>query len=193
VAEQFSLFAEAPTEPTDRLFFGIFPSAEVAAHITAVGEAARARLGLKPQLLQESRFHITLIHIGDYVGLPNDAVARAEAAAGAVIAHPFDVRFDRLASFRNGPLVLLGGEDDLAAVVAYRQSLAAAIARTGLKTKSSLTQFKPHVTLLYDRQTLVDEQACPSVEWRAEELVLIHSRLGQTQHIPLGRWPLKGF
>lgn len=133
--DQPSLFADAPVEPTDRLFFGIFPPLEVAAQITAAGETARRRLGLRPALLQESRFHITLIHIGDYVGLPRDAVARAKAAAETVIAQPFEVRFGRMASFRNGPLVLLGAEDDLAALAAYRFSLASAIARTGLKMK----------------------------------------------------------
>jgi 2'-5' RNA ligase len=191
--DQPSLFADVSAEPTDRLFFGIFPPPMVASRIKEVGEAARRRLGLRPAMLQESSFHITLIHIGDYVGLPRDAVARAEAAAEAVIAHPFDVQFDRMASFRNGPLVLLGSENDLAALVSYRQSLAAAIARTGLKTRSSLTQFKPHVTLLYDRQTQIEEQTCPPVAWRADELVLVHSLLGQTTHIALGRWPLKGF
>lgn len=188
---QFSLFDEAP-EPTDRLLFGLFPPPEVAERIGRAGEAARARNGLRGPLLLTERFHITLFHIGDYVGLPRDAVANAEAAATEVVAHPFTVRFDRAASFRNGPFVLLGDEGDLAALQAFRQALGQAIARTGLKMKSSLTQFKPHVTLLYDKAALAPEQPVEPIEWTAREFVLIHSLLGQTRHIPLGRWSLKG-
>ncbi len=193
MSDQFSLFAEAPADPTDRLFFGVFPQASVARTITTMGEALRQRRGLRRPLLQESRFHITLVHIGDYVGLPRDGVGRAEEAARQVIAHPFEVRFDRIASFHNGPVVLLGDESDLAALSAYRQSLMRAIAATGLKTKSNANQFKPHVTLLYDRPTPIEPEPCAPIEWRVEELVLIHSRLRQTLHIPLGRWPLRGF
>ncbi len=191
MAAQFSLFEDAP-EPTDRLLFGLFPPPEVAERITGVGEAARARNGLRGQLLLPERFHITLFHIGDYVGLPRDAVVKAADAAVDVIAHPFTVRFDRVASFRNGPFVMLGDEGELAALQAFRQTLGRAIARTGLKTKSSLTQFKPHVTLLYEKGVAVPEHPVAPVEWTAHEFVLVHSLLGQSRHIPLGRWPLKG-
>ncbi len=179
-------------EPTDRLFFGLFPPPEVAARITVAGEQLRGRNGLRARLLHEERFHITLFHIGDYVGLPCEAVARAGQAAADLVAHPFEVKLDRAASFRNGPFVLLGGEADLAPVLAFRHALGQAIARTGLKTRSSLTQFKPHVTLLYAPGVVVEEQAVAPIQWTAREIVLIHSLLGQTTHIPLGRWPIAG-
>jgi 2'-5' RNA ligase len=47
------------------------------------------------------------------------------------------------------------------------------------------------MTLLYDDRS-VAEQAVETIGWTAREFVLVHSLLGQTRHIPLGRWPLRG-
>jgi 2'-5' RNA ligase len=57
--------------------------------------------------------------------------------------------------------------------------------------KPAPSRFMPHVTLLYDRQT-VDAQGITPVSWRVTEFVLVHSLLGQSRHIVLGRWPLRG-
>jgi 2'-5' RNA ligase len=58
----------------------------------------------------------------------------------------------------------------------------------GVRHKSG-KQFTPHVTLLRDRIS-VPEQEIEPICWTAREFVLVHSLLGQTQHIPLGRWSL---
>jgi 2'-5' RNA ligase len=51
-------------------------------------------------------------------------------------------------------------------------------------------KFTPHVTLLYDDR-MVPEQAVEPISWRVREFVLTHSLLGKTQHVELGRWPLR--
>ncbi len=48
---------------------------------------------------------------------------------------------------------------------------------------------RPHVTMLYDRR-LVAEQTIEPVRWTVGGFTLIHSLLGRTEHIPLGRWAL---
>lgn len=47
----------------------------------------------------------------------------------------------------------------------------------------------PHVTLLYDDRH-VAEHAVDTIRWTVQEFVLVHSLVGQTLYIPLGRWPL---
>jgi len=47
------------------------------------------------------------------------------------------------------------------------------------------------VTLLYD-DCSVAEQAVETICWTAREFVLVHSLIGQTLHVPLARWPLRG-
>ena len=183
----------ARTQPTDRLFFALFPDTAAAARIAQIAGRLRVEHGLSGSPLETGRFHITLHHLGDYHGLPQGVVARALEAGAAVAMAPFDVVFDRVMSFSakpgGRPLILHGG-DGVAAVKAFQQALGVAMAKAGLG-RWVKPQFTPHMTLLYD-DGLVADQAVPPVGWRVHEFVLVHSLLGQTRHIPLARWPLRG-
>jgi 2'-5' RNA ligase len=185
------LALKPPPPPTDRLFFALFPDPVTAARIAETTEDLKRQKGLSGRPLAPERFHITLHHLGDYVGVPESVVAAARAAADSLSSSPFEVSFDRAASFHgradNRPFVLRVGEG-LAGVVAFQQTLGGAMIKAGLRPDRS---FVPHVTLLYDGQ-LVAEQAIGPIGWTVDELVLVHSLLGQTVHVPLGRWPLKG-
>lgn len=182
---------EAAPRPTDRLFFAIYPDAATAARITQLAQQLRAEHGLQGKPLKPERFHVTLHHLGDYAGLPHDLVAAACGAAAGVAAASFDITFDRVASFtsapRNRPFVLRG-DKGLAALAAFQQSLGEALKKTVLG-RWAKPGFTPHVTLLYDDRS-VPEQAVTPVSWTARELVLVHSLIGQTLHVPLARWPL---
>ncbi len=190
--QQLSLmgFDSAP-RPTDRLFFAIFPDAEAAARIGRLARRLRDEHRLRGKALEPERFHITLHHLGDFAGLRHDLVDLAVRAAAGIGNSSFDVTFDRVMSFkrpRNRPLVLCAG-DSVAALDSLQQDLGKLMQKTGLDTKSE-RHFKPHVTLLYDDQSIA-EQVVESIGWTAREFVLVHSLLGQTQHIPLARWKLR--
>ena len=73
---------------------------------------------------------------------------------------------------------------------AFQKALGLSMAHAGLG-KQVARQFNPHVTLLYDR-ALAPEAPVEPVSWTVSEFVLIHSLLGQTRHIVLGRWALQG-
>lgn len=188
---QSSLFGSAPAVPTDRLFLGLFPDAATAARIDALGAEVCARHGLRVPRHQPGRLHITLFHIGDWAGLPMDTVEAARTAAASLRAAPFSVVLDEVASFSGRrdqrPLVLKAAGGN-AALQAFRAELGGALARNGLGRCVSRT-FEPHVTLAYAAQT-VDAEAVPPITWTAQEFVLIHSLLGQTRHVVLGRWAL---
>lgn len=181
------LFDDAPARLTDRLFFAIFPDAETAANIAATAERLRRDLNLRGRPLQPERFHITISHLGDYAGVPTTVVDAACSAAKSLSEPAFEVIFDRAASFQgrpgNRPFVLRGGEG-LNRVIAFQQALGVAMIRNGQRPDRN---FAPHVTLLYDN-ALVPETPIEPISWRATELVLVHSLLGQTRHIPLARW-----
>ncbi len=183
---------EAAPALTDRLFFAIFPDAPAAARIAELALRFREDEGLHGKPLHTERFHVTLFHVGDYAGLPADVLAAARAAGASVASGPFELCFDRVASFsstpRNRPLVLRGGEG-LAAVSAFQNLLGMALKKTilGRWVKAAYT---PHVTLLYDDRA-VSEQMVEPVCWTAREFVLVHSLIGQTVHRPLARWPLQ--
>jgi len=190
--EQLSLSGFEPTPPTDRFFFAIFPSADAAERIAQLAQQLRGKRGLTGKPLATERFHITLHHLGDYVGLPQGIVDAAKEAAASVVMPPFDVAFDHAVSFlgrpRARPFVLRGG-DGVAALMEFQQTLGTAMTKAGLG-RWVPPHYTPHVTLLYDDR-VVDEQAVASAGWTVHEFVLVRSLLGRAEHIPLERWPLR--
>jgi 2'-5' RNA ligase len=178
-----------PATPTDRLMFLLYPDAQTAEQIAREARRLKEALSLRGQPLLTDRFHITLHHLGDYVGLPADMVRKGEAAGKALAATPFEVVFDKAVSFANrpgnNPFTMQGGEG-VQALIAFQQALGLKMAGAGLKPDK---QFLPHITLLYDGE-VVPAQAIAPIRWTVDRFVLVRSKLGQTQHIVLAEWAL---
>lgn len=179
--------------PTDRLLLALFPETTAASQIALLAKDVAGKSALRGAPLRTERFHVTLFHLGDYFGLPQGVVDAAQEAAAALDFPAFDVAFDRVESFyrKSGaqPLVLRGG-DGLAALRTFREALGASMMKAGLG-RSAKSSFTPHVTLLYDDQS-IGAQTVEPIGWTAHEFVLVHSLLNKTQYIPLARWPLRG-
>src|SRR5262245_26063959 len=101
---------ESAMSANDRVFFALFTAATTAAQVYSLQQDLRVRHGLWGRPLAMDRLHITLCHLGDYVGLPQEIVTKAREAAQRVRAPSFDVTFDHALSFagrpRNRPFVL---------------------------------------------------------------------------------------
>jgi 2'-5' RNA ligase len=181
---------ETDMSGTDRLFFALFPTLGAAAQVYSLQQELRVRHGLWGRPLAIERLHVTLCNLGDHTGLPSSIVLRAREAAERVRASSFEVAFDHALSFqgrtRNRPFVLLS-KQGAAAVEAFQRQLGAEMASCGLGR--FVTPYTPHMTLLYDSAG-VAEHAIEPIGWKATEFRLVHSLLGQTKHISLGRWPL---
>jgi RNA 2',3'-cyclic 3'-phosphodiesterase len=179
---------EADSEPTDRLFFAILPDDATARRIAELARSLKSKYRLQGKPLLPKRFHVSLYHLGDYFGLPQDAIARAEEAASTITLLPFEVSCDRVISFAgrnadperdNYPIVLRATEG-VAELTALRQRLGAAMERAGIKSPGN-RRFTPHVTLLYDRPHEISAPV-DSIRWTVRELVLVHSLLGKTRY-----------
>ena len=187
-----------PPKPTDRLFFALFPSEEAIPQIVKTSQKLRDAHGLKGKSLSNDRLHVTLHHVGDYAGgLPSGLVETVQDVASKIEMPAFDVTFDRAMSFagspRNKPFVLRGNETShggLAALMAFQKEFYLAMCRAGLQGPRANAKFAPHVTLMYDSQG-VPEQAVDPILWTAHDFVLVHSLLGHTRHIHVGRWPAR--
>ena len=178
-------------KPTDRLFFAVLPDEAAAARAVAVTDTLYAAHGLSGRRLPTRRLHVTLHHVGDFAGLPNDLVARANAAGESLRHAPVAIHFDRASSFirrhRTLPLVLRGG-GQVIPLIAFQHALGEAMARQGLRPVAG-NSYTPHMTLLYDPR-YVETRAVTPLEWTAREFVLIRSLIGKAQHEVLGRWTL---
>ncbi|NQD38644.1 2'-5' RNA ligase [Permianibacter sp. IMCC34836] len=174
----------------ERLFLALQPPAQMWPALRQLEQQQRQLHGLQGTALRDEHLHITLQHLLDHEALPDDWIARAGVAVESVERHKLALRFDRVMSFArrtdNRPFVLLA-QEGLQPLLGLQRALGEAMKRVGfLQVDRSFT---PHVTLLYDRQQ-VPLQAIEPLQWQAQEMVLIHSLLGRTQHRVLARWPL---
>jgi 2'-5' RNA ligase len=179
-----------PERPTDRLLFALYPDGETALRIAEQRRAFQQAHGLSGPAVGVERLHMTLIHVGDFVGLPRGIVTAATYAALKISFPTFGVALDRAVSFAgqpgNSPFVLLA--ETSTPLMTFQETLRTGLALAGVRHKSG-TQFAPHVTLLRDKVS-IPEQPIDPIGWTPGEFVLVHSLLGQTRHIPLKRFAL---
>jgi 2'-5' RNA ligase len=169
-----------------RLFLAIVPDAAAAERIHRLAGILKRAHKFGGKLIAPERLHISLFFLGD---ISERVIRAAGEAAMQVRTEPFEVSFDRTASFRgrhgNRPFVLIG-ESGLRRLESFRWTLSAALTRSGLRRVANVN-FTPHVTLLYDACS-VDEHPIQPIVWTVTEFVLIRSLMG---HHYLGRWPLR--
>jgi 2'-5' RNA ligase len=176
----------------ERVFFAALPDAATALGIRALAEERTRAHGFTGTLILPGHLHVTLFHLGDWPAFPDEIVRLARGAAAEVACAPFAVALERVESFRNStgvfPYVLTTKDD--AAWRPLHSALGKALARAGLGG-ATRSEFKPHVTLLRDGLRAKPETLAAAVTWTVRDFVLVHSLLGRTTHIHLGRWKLE--
>lgn len=176
-----------------RLFFALCPPAIVERQAASIADdyGKAFSLSAKPRL---TTLHVSVIGIGDYEALPEDAVFAARQAGATVEGAPIAITFDKIMSFRRQgkarPLVLCG-EGGRKALTRLHVQLGVGMHNAGLPHNID-PHFTPHMTLLYDRKAVPPAKLDKPVSWAAPEFLLIHSVLGKTEHHIVDRWPLLG-
>jgi 2'-5' RNA ligase len=185
-----ALLAPDVMSQVQRLFFAVRPDVSAQAEMSSVGSQLCREHGLTGDAVAGDRLHVTLHWLQDHVELPSDLVERALVAGASVDAAPFDVVFDRAECIGSGGgLVVLTASRGTGSLQRFQRALAGAMADAG-KVRYVRAGFRPHASLIYgDRQ--IDRQTVSPIRWTVNELVLIHSVVGRSRHIVLGRWPLQ--
>jgi 2'-5' RNA ligase len=185
---QGSLPGFDPAIPTDRLFLAVFPDARHAAELDALATKHLTMRRLGGKRVEAGRLHVTLFHLGDYTELPPGLVAQASDALSHLAAEPLAIRFDQIGRFSSrhatGAYVLTAGTGN-EALYALHGQLATHL-RSAALAQHTRDSFTPHMTLAYDNAAVPFEPIEP-VTWPVREVLLIHSLLGKTRHIPLAR------
>lgn len=194
----------APRPPVARLFFALWPPAEVAERLHA--QAVRCAGTAGGRAMRRETLHLTLAFLGN---VPESEIARLCEVAARVAAAPFSLRLERLGFWRRQRLVWAGCAPD--GVPDELQRLAATLgdalraAGFGLEARP----FVPHVTLLRKAEPSgapgagdasgtaplpPGDGAFPAVVWPAAEFVLVRSAIGapEASYTRIGRWPLRG-
>lgn len=170
-----------------RLFLAAVPDMATAARIHRLALMLKRAHGLSGRPTSPERLHVSLFFLG---GLPEKMLRSACEVLSGLRMPPFEVCFDRTASFRGRtachPFVLVGG-DGLGRLRSFRRGLEIELAREGLR-RPAKTNFEPHVTLLYGGHGVDEYPLAEPISWIVEEIVLIHSNAGHTH---LAKWRLR--
>ncbi|MBI5924560.1 MAG: 2'-5' RNA ligase family protein [Aquabacterium sp.] len=193
MSEQMSLdgFASGG-DRVNSLFLALMPDGIAAqrAKVLAQDLGQQQRLAFKPE--RATRFHVTLFHVGSFLGdIPPATLTTVRQVAQGMAVAPFEVAFDKVGSFKGKPgripIVLFGATSS--ELMGFQADLDQKMMRAGLTRGDHLRQFKPHLTLFYGR-TDVPERCIETVSWQATEFVLLRSLVGQGVYIEEGRWPM---
>lgn len=185
------------SDATDRLFFAVIPDAEAIKSIRLCTNQLQSQYGLSSRSIIDGRLHISLLGLGDYPGIPVRLVEIVSHAAATVSLTAFDACFDQALTFGNQksdpskskPCVLVGGSENQGLVMLQR-SLIASLQKVNLIDRAS-SSFNPHITLLYDRQSVPTTDITP-ITWKVKEFVLVRSQIGDVRrpYDIIARWPL---
>ena len=173
------------------VFFAFRPDAKATAQIAGLVQQLCDRHSLQEPPIAPERLHVSPQFLGNYGNAPQGMVAVANEIFSAISIPPFEVAFDRAATFRNNSLrcpVVLYPAIGNAAVTALDDALGAAMIKRGVRASPALHRTR-HLTLAYDEQ-VVPDQAIDVIGWTVREVVLTHSVHGQSRHVDLARWAL---
>ncbi len=191
MARSFQTTVDPEAHGGAALFFALFPPVPVAGRIAELGQQLQRVHRLQGAPAAPDRLHCTLHRIAMEKRGLEGTTARAREAAARVKAEPFDVVFDRTASFgKFAHHFVLFGDRGLGALKAFRAALRNALYHAEL-IEGGASPFAPHVTLLYGGDHAVEEYPVTPIRWRVDAFDLVLSVRGEG-HRHLGRWGLGG-
>jgi 2'-5' RNA ligase len=178
---------------TLRVFFALWPNAEVAARLHAIAQQQHTHLGGRVSRLDT--LHATLVFIGN---IAPDRLPDLLAASESVDAPAFQLELDQAGCWRHNHIAYLGAKQVPTALQRLQLKLAEGVRSAGF-TIETRTYF-PHVTLL--RKAACGEMAFGDAEkenpalklviWSVRDFVLVKSSMGAngSRYEQIGSWPL---
>lgn len=181
-----------PAPVTRRLFFALWPPADVVDGLGELAVAAAQRFGGQPS--RRETLHMTLAFLGE---VAESEIPALIAAGHRVAAAPFSLQIDRLGFWRHNRLLWAGCAPDAgldALVAALGQNLAAA----GHALPGRSRAFTPHLTLVRKLPVTTSLEAvadfpCTGLPaWPCTRFVLVASQLSASgsSYSPLAEFTL---
>jgi 2'-5' RNA ligase len=174
-----------------RIFFALWPPAEVAKRLYQLSAEAHASCG--GRRMQRDTLHLTLAFLGEVDGARFDlACAIADELAASGEPQSQLLRIDRLAFWKHNHIVWAGCDEVPPALAALADDLAGALRAGGFALESR--RFAAHVTLLRNAACAGPLAAIDAFDWPLRQFVLVQSRLdpGGAKYEIVRRWPLPG-
>lgn len=169
-----------------RLFFALWPEAEVREALTSLGRRCLVRCG--GRLTPSPNLHVTLAFLGEVDVRRVDALCRVGASLRT---RSFSLVFERVGFFKRSGIVFAGVSDIPAPLMEIEAHARSALAAAGFRTENRT--FVPHVTLIRDaRAAPAADFSAVRVLWQVRHIVLVESVRGPDGQVyrPLKRFML---
>ena len=193
--------------PTRRVFFALWPNAQVCTQLQQVSGDLHAKTGGR-RMMADS-LHLTLVFVGQ---VTNSQLEEMKKVASVVRGQRFEVQFDQTGCWQHNHIAYLGTRHPPSALLSLVRQIETGLDEAGIAYDSR--QYKPHITLIRNADcgalkgsalkggaVQADASATPSnpifnpIHWQANDFVLLQSGFGQNRpagapYTELGRWPL---
>jgi RNA 2',3'-cyclic 3'-phosphodiesterase len=170
-------------QPVHRLFYALVPPEQ---QVTTIDRLDRL-FGHLGSPVRPDRRHITLAITADYRDFPAELASRLVDVGDSCPLFPLSVALDLLVGTETSVSLRPTRKD---ALVELHRLLAEKALDRGIPMREGWW-FYPHMTLRYWSGRRFKKGVEPIV-WNADELVLVHSVVGRTEHHVLRRWSLDG-
>ncbi|MGD2055217.1 MAG: RNA 2',3'-cyclic phosphodiesterase [Gammaproteobacteria bacterium] len=175
-----------PTEPAQRLFFALWPDADVREAIESV---SRRQLRKLAKRTPGEKLHITLAFPGTVTAPVRECL---EASAGSIQATPFALAIDRAGYWSRPRIVWVGPSRIPGELWALVKSLRATLGECGLVPESR--PFQPHITLARKANRGLPVDEIEVIHWSVGDFCLAESVTDPegARYRILRRWRLEG-
>lgn len=169
-------------QDTKRLFFALWPPAEVRKSWRALFKDSKTPPSVPPQ-----RRHMTLVYLGDMTA---EQEKSAREAADVIDSEGFSLLLDRYGCFAKKRVVWMGCQQYCNELQCLVSQLREALQMHKLPVETR--KFTPHMTLLRKHRQVPEDWKIPELRWTAHDFVLVHShrRAEGLCYDLIGRWPL---
>jgi len=167
-----------PKPATARVFFALWPTADVADRLGDIAQDAALSFG--GRATRRETIHLTLAFLGN---VAESRLTELSSAAHEVCVAPFGLDIDQLGYWSHNHLLWAGCRTQLAPLNELFGQLCTVLARAGFRIGGEARDFAPHVTLV----RRIPDVAAPSenfplpsiqpIHWHCERFVLIGSTL----------------
>lgn len=174
---------DAPERRTARIFFALWPEAEVRGRLMRQGLKMHRLVGGK--LTREESVHLTLVFLGD---VAPERVPALQARAAAVRFAPFVLRVEQAGCWRHNGIGWVGPNQTPAALVGLVAGLEDALAGEGFLFDRR--PYAAHITLLRKARCTPMEAKMSAIDWPVRDFVLVRSELNNegSRYTIVARW-----
>ena len=165
-----------------RLFFALWPDEAARDRLAAQALTLAAELEGKP--VPPQKIHLTLAFLGEVAGREQ----KARGAATAIRSPVFEVRFDRIGTFRRAQVAWAGAATPAERLLELQSALERSLRAAGFDLEDR--PFRPHMTLVRRISRTRAMGRIEPIAWTARQFSLVRSDTSTGRYERVEDWNL---